>query len=78
MKRNKWSDLSGAGKAAVIGALAAHVALVGLAHSDLSKRADDEIRGPKWLWRMATASNASFSAAYFLFGRRTNPELEPV
>lgn len=73
IKRKKWSDLSGTGKAAVIGALAAHVALVGLAHSDLSRRDAEEIRGPKWVWRMLTATNASFSAAYFLFGRRPAP-----
>ena len=75
-QRTKWSDLSGAGKAAVVGALATHVFLVGLAHSDLSKRDADEIRGPKWVWRMLTASNATFSGAYFLFARRPAPASE--
>lgn len=69
-KKKKWSELSPKGKAAVVGALAAHVVLVGLAHSDLSARRDEEIRGPKWVWRMATAANSSAVAVYFLAARR--------
>lgn len=73
-RRNKWSEMSGTGKAAVVGALVAHVALVGLAHSDLSKRDAEQIRGPKWVWRMMTAANSSFVGVYFLLGRL--PELD--
>ncbi|MBS1847693.1 MAG: hypothetical protein JST73_05395 [Actinobacteria bacterium] len=70
-RKKKWSELSPAGKFGVVGALAAHVVLVGLAHRDLSHRPADEIRGPKWVWRMATAANSTMVGAYFLFARRS-------
>ena len=36
---------------------------------DLARRRPDEVRGPKWLWRLASA-NLSGSVAYWLVGRR--------
>ena len=36
---------------------------------DLRRRAPSQIRGPKWLWWIAS-SNLSGSAAYWLVGRR--------
>lgn len=36
----------------------------------LARRSDDEIRGPKWLWRIATGVNFFGSAAYWFFGRK--------
>lgn len=69
-RKKKWSELSGAGKSAVVVALLTHVVLVGFAHRDLSSRPAEAIRGPKWLWRLATSANTGFIAAYFLVGRR--------
>lgn len=71
-KKKRWSDLSPNGKKAVIAALVSHVILVGLAHRDLSHRPESDIRGPKWVWRMATASNSSFVAAYFLWATKAS------
>ena len=36
---------------------------------DLRRRGPDQVRGPKWLWWIASA-NLSGSAAYWLWGRR--------
>jgi len=37
---------------------------------DISRRSADQVRGPKWLWRIVGTANTSGSAAYWLFGRR--------
>lgn len=36
----------------------------------LARRNDKEVRGPKWLWRIATGINFFGPAAYWLFGRK--------
>lgn len=36
----------------------------------LARRSDSEIRGPKWLWRLATGINFFGPAAYWLVGRK--------
>jgi hypothetical protein len=36
---------------------------------DLRRRTPDQVRGSKWLWRVAS-SNLTGSIAYFLFGRK--------
>jgi hypothetical protein len=36
---------------------------------DLCRRGSDQVRGPKWLWWLAS-TNLSGSAAYWTFGRR--------
>ncbi|SFC00027.1 hypothetical protein SAMN04487968_10339 [Nocardioides terrae] len=37
---------------------------------DISRRSSDQVRGPKWLWRILGTANTSGSAAYWLIGRR--------
>ncbi len=36
---------------------------------DLSSRSSDQVRGPKWIWRVAS-TNLTGSLAYFFIGRR--------
>jgi hypothetical protein len=36
---------------------------------DLRRRSPDQIRGKKWMWRVAS-SNLTGSIAYFMFGRK--------
>jgi hypothetical protein len=48
----------------------AHIFVTSLAWRDLKDRPDDQIRGSKKLWRIATASNSAWSLAYLLFGRK--------
>lgn len=76
-RKRKWSELSPRAKVAVAGVAVAHVALVGVAHADLSKRPAAQIRGPKWAWRLLTASNTTFTVAYLIWGRHKTPE-EPT
>jgi hypothetical protein len=47
-----------------------HITITALTWRDLRSRAAGQIRGPKPLWRVASALNTSGSAAYWLFGRR--------
>jgi hypothetical protein len=68
-RKQKWSDLPAVAKRLVIGASVVHVCLIGAAHTDLTRRPAAQIRGPKWLWRVLTAANSSFSVAYFVLGR---------
>jgi hypothetical protein len=41
-----------------------------LAWRDLRRRADDQVRGPKRLWRFVITINPGNSIAYWIFGRR--------
>jgi hypothetical protein len=47
-----------------------HVTVMALTWRDLRSRSAGQVRGPKQLWRVASALNTSGSAAYWLFGRR--------
>lgn len=49
-----------------------HILVTSLAWRDLKDRPDDQIRGSKKLWRIATASNISWSLAYLLIGRKSD------
>lgn len=37
---------------------------------DLSRRTDDEVRGPRLLWRLWGGTNLAGAASYWLFGRK--------
>jgi hypothetical protein len=52
------------------GILAAHVAITSFTWRDLRRRSENEVRGSKRLWRVASALNTLGSMAYFLIGRR--------
>jgi hypothetical protein len=41
-----------------------------LAWRDLAQRSDDQVRGPKNLWRVIVTINPGNSIAYWLLGRR--------
>jgi hypothetical protein len=46
------------------------VVLAVLAWQDLDRRADDQVRGNKRLWRVFVSINPGNSIIYWLFGRR--------
>jgi hypothetical protein len=46
------------------------VASAVLAWRDLGRRADDQVRGSKRLWRVIVTMNPGNSLVYWLFGRR--------
>jgi hypothetical protein len=37
---------------------------------DISRRPADQVRGPKWMWRILGTANTAGSATYWLVGRR--------
>ena len=45
---------------------------------DLRNRPDEQVRGDKRIWRVASAVNIVGSAAYWIFGRRRRPGETPV
>jgi len=54
---------------AIVVAVTAWVVVTPLVWRDLRNRPAEQVRGKKWMWRLATA-NLSGSIAYLLFGRR--------
>jgi hypothetical protein len=50
--------------------VAAHLVVTALTWRDIKDRADDEIRGSKRFWRIASAAQMGNSLAYWLFGRK--------
>ena len=40
------------------------------AYRDLARRSDEQVRGPKLLWRVVMALNPGNSIAYWVLGRR--------
>ena len=52
-------------------AIAVSVAVVLVAERDIQRRGADEIRGPKFLWRLVCL-NALGAVLYFRAGRRTS------
>jgi hypothetical protein len=71
MRSNKkWSELTPAGKAAVLALAAIEAVLTTLALRDLAARPADEVLGPKWLWRIACLVQPFGPVAYLLVGRR--------
>ena len=47
-----------------------HVMIASYVWHDLSHRPDDQVRGPKWMWRIASALNSGNSVIYLLVGRK--------
>jgi hypothetical protein len=47
-----------------------HLTAVTLTWRDLRSRPAGQVRGPKWVWQVASVLNTSGSVAYWLFGRR--------
>jgi uncharacterized protein YndB with AHSA1/START domain len=59
---------------AVLAAIAVgHVVVTSLIWRDIRHRSEDQIRGSKRAWRLATAANTGNSVAYLMFGRRRAP-----
>jgi hypothetical protein len=48
----------------------AHATVAALTWRDIRGRSQDEVRGSKRIWRIATGLNSGASVAYWLGGRR--------
>lgn len=59
-------------------ALAVHVVVTSITWHDLNRRTSAEVRGPTWLWRIASGANTMGSVAYWLLGRRPVEHTAPA
>jgi hypothetical protein len=57
-------------KEVVIAVVALQAVSAAFAFRDLARRDDDEVRGPKLLWRVLMGVNPGNSIAYWVLGRR--------
>ena len=57
----------------VLSVVAVEAAAAALAYRDLARRSQDQVRGPKALWRIFIAINPGNSLAYWIVGRRSDP-----
>jgi hypothetical protein len=57
-------------KEVVVAVVAVQAVSAAFAFRDLARRTDDEIRGPKLLWRIIIGINPGNSLAYWLLVRR--------
>ncbi len=57
-------------KEVVVAVVAAEAVSAAFAFRDLARRTDEQVRGPKLLWRILIGVNPGNSLAYWLLGRR--------
>ena len=72
-KKKRLRDYSPREQTAIGFVLVVSLAIVGVAERDIQHRPDEEIRGPKLLWR-ALSLNAIGALAYFGVGRKRQGE----
>jgi hypothetical protein len=63
-------DMQKPPKEVVVAVVAVQAVSAAFAFRDLARRTDDEVRGPKLLWRIIIGVNPGNSLAYWLVGRR--------
>lgn len=68
--KKKWKDLTPTQRAFTVVGAVVQLTLLAMAQRDLAKRPAEQIRGPKWLWRIVTLINFGGPIAYFCCGRR--------
>lgn len=68
--KKSWDDLSPVQRAGVGVLGVVQVGLLVAAQIDLTRRSDEQVNGPKPLWRAITLINFIGPLAYFAFGRR--------
>jgi len=67
--KQKFSELSPAGRVWAVVLILASVLLVGAAERDIQRRADGEVQGNRLIWRVVSL-NALGALSYFVWGRR--------
>lgn len=68
--RADWLDLPTEYRFPIIAAAAVEFAGKVATWISLARRPAEAVRGPRWLWFLATFINGFGSAAYWLFGRK--------
>ena len=70
MAKKEWKDLSARQKRGIVLSGTVQFALMAAALLDIYRRPEEEIRGNKVLWALASFVNFVGPISYFLFGRR--------
>ncbi|CAA9429005.1 MAG: hypothetical protein AVDCRST_MAG01-01-2789 [uncultured Rubrobacteraceae bacterium] len=70
MAGKNWSDLSTRQKRGITLGAVVQLVLLGAALSDIYRRPEEQIRGSKWPWVLASFVNFVGPASYFLYGRK--------
>ncbi len=70
MPEKKWEDLSPGQKLGIVFSGTVQVALLVAALVDIYRRPEEEVRGSKLAWTLASFVNFVGPVSYFLFGRR--------
>jgi Phospholipase_D-nuclease N-terminal len=70
MAKQKFADLPPAQQRAIVVAGAVQLTLLAAALFDISRRPQDQIKGPKPLWVGISFINTIGPLAYFFFGRK--------
>lgn len=70
MNKKRWSDLSATQQRTIALASALQLGLFVAALVDIYRRSEEEVRGSKQLWTLASFVNFVGPISYFLFGRK--------
>lgn len=69
MKKKSFKDMSPMQRVVTLVLIGISLGMVTAAERDLQRRAPDEVRGHKWLWRILCL-NALGAIGYFRWGRQ--------
>ena len=67
--RQRWSEMTPPRKAAFVIMMIIQLTLAAVAWTDLARRPQERVRGPKWVWTLVIAVNFAGPLAYFRWGR---------
>lgn len=68
--RSEFNEFDPLTRAAVLTVVGAELGGKIATWISLSRRRDDQVRGPRWAWALAQFINGVGPAAYWLFGRK--------
>lgn len=70
MAKRTWSELSTPAKAGVVTLAAVEAVVTTIAARDLSGRTDEQVNGPRWLWKIAFFVQPFGPLGYLILGRK--------
>ncbi len=76
--KQAWRDLPQWARRVIVGVGSVELALLVAAQVDLVRRPAEQVRGPKWCWRLFSFVNLIGPLAYFLRGRQRTATPEPI
>lgn len=68
--KTSWKDLSPDVRKRVKFLIFLQILLIGIAHGDIARRPEEEIRGSKRTWRLISLIDIAGPITYFVLGRK--------